>query len=178
MEPFLTIAPYDPSWPAQFERERRRIAAAFRSRAVRIEHTGSTAVPGLAAKPIIDIQISVQPLHPLEKHIDRLKTLDYAHVPHADDAFCPFFRRPAEGPHTHHIHLVEAGGDEEKRVLAFRDFLREHPNEANEYAELKRRLATLYRVSQSEDYSEAKGDYINAIIRRALAAGYPRDSAA
>ena len=104
------IVDYDPLWPLDFEAERRRIAAALGDLAVRIEHNGSTAVPGLAAKPIIDIQVSVPSLQPLAPFVDTLGSLGYVHVPHADDSFCPFFHRPAAWPHTHHVHLVRAGG--------------------------------------------------------------------
>jgi len=148
----------------------------MRNLALRIDHTGSTSVPDFPAKPIIDVQISVRPLHPLAPYLAPLAELGYVHVPHADDSFCPFFHRPATHPHSHHIHLVEAGGDEEQRVLAFRDYLRDHSAEAAEYAELKRKLAEKFRVNQNDDYAQAKSDYINAVIRRALAAGYPRAS--
>src|SRR5262245_49578326 len=120
----IEIVPYDPDWPAAFDAERRRIADALGALAIRIEHNGSTAVPGLSAKPIIDIQVSVSCLRPIDQYRPALEALGYIHVPHPDDAFAPFFHRPAEWPHTHHIHVVEAGSAEEERTLAFRDFLR------------------------------------------------------
>src|SRR5689334_18382943 len=105
--------------------------------ALRIDHHGSTAVPGLRAKPIIDIQVSVASLQPLSRFSERLAVIGYSHVPHPDDAFCPFFHRPSEWPHTHHVHLVQRGGAEERRTLAFRDYLRAHPSVAREYERLK-----------------------------------------
>src|SRR5262249_10524943 len=141
----IAIVPYDPDWPREFERERDRLHAALGERAVRIEHHGSTAVPGLAAKPIVDIQISVAPLHPLDPYRDALAHLGYHHVPHADDAFAPFFHKPAVWPHTHHIHLVEAGGGEERRTLLFRDALRADDGLARAYEALKRGLAEASR---------------------------------
>ena len=117
----LEILPYDPAWPCLFEAERQRIGAALGSVAIRIDHHGSTAVPGLAAKPVIDIQISVERLGEMIAYARPLETLDYIHVPHADDLRCPFFHRPAAWPHTHHVHVVEAGGEEEHKTLAFRD---------------------------------------------------------
>jgi GrpB-like predicted nucleotidyltransferase (UPF0157 family) len=77
-------------------------------------------------------------------------------VPHADDSFCPFFHRPAAWPHTHHIHVVASGGAEERRTLAFRDYLREHSNVTREYEALKRALASRYaadRFSKREAYA-------------------------
>ena len=146
--------------------------------AVRIDHHGSTAVPNLAAKPIIDIQVSVERLHPIEAYAPGLVQLGYLHVPHPDDARCPFFHRPAAWPHTHHVHVVHAGGDEERRTLAFRDYLREHSDAAREYEELKRRLAPKYSAatfSSRQAYAEAKADLISHITECALVLGYPRE---
>ena len=120
------LVPYDPNWPALFEAEAIRLRRALGSLAVRIDHHGSTAVPGLSAKPVIDIQISVINLSPLDSYSQPLETLGYVHVPHPDDRFCPFFHRPHEWPHSHHVHVVTAGGEEERRTLAFRDYLRRH----------------------------------------------------
>ncbi|HEV3139037.1 MAG TPA: GrpB family protein, partial [Vicinamibacterales bacterium] len=118
------LLPYDSRWPAAFDAEAVRLRGALGPLALRIEHNGSTAVPGIAAKPVIDIQISVARLQPLAPYRDRLQPIGYVHVPHQDDSFCPFFHRPARWPHSHHVHLVEAGGAEERRTLAFRDYLR------------------------------------------------------
>src|SRR6187397_1052312 len=103
-----------------FAAEKARLERALGTLAQRIDHHGSTAVPGLAAKPIIDIQISVASLQQLDIFVAPLSLLGYVHLPHADDARCPFFHRPADWPHTYHVHLVEAGGEDEARTLAFR----------------------------------------------------------
>jgi GrpB-like predicted nucleotidyltransferase (UPF0157 family) len=169
----ITIVPYDPEWPREFARERDRIDAALGDLARRIDHNGSTSVPGLAAKPVIDIQISVAPLHPLDPYVCALATLGYRHLPHADDSFAPFFYKPAEWPHTHHVHLVEAGGREERRTLAFRDWLRAHADDAREYEALKRRLAAGIDgagVEAREAYADAKSEFIEQVIARAEAA--------
>jgi|SRR5581483_223975 len=154
-----------------FAAERDRLATALGVRAIRIEHNGSTSVPGLAAKPIIDIQIAVASLQPLAPLVDALTPLGYVHVLHADDAFCPFLHRPAAWPHTHHVHLVEAGGLEERRTLAFRDYLRTHDHARRAYEQLKRQLAALTDAgdpASREAYAVAKTDFIEAILRRAL----------
>lgn len=174
----LEIVAYDPGWPQQFEAERVRLASALGTLALHIDHHGSTSVPGLAAKPVIDIQISVRKLQPLSPFTEILAGLGYTHVPHADDAFCPFFHRPAVWPHTHHIHLVEAGGDEERRTLAFRDYLRLHPETMRQYEALKRELAPRFASTQFDSrqaYADAKGPFIEAVITKALAAGLPHD---
>ena len=172
----IALSDHDPAWPARFRDEARRIEAAMGSAAVRVDHVGSTAVPGLAAKPVIDIQVSVRVLHPLEPHLRPLRELGYTHVPHPDDATYPFLHRPADWPHSHHVHLCEAGGREERRHLAFRDYLREHVEEAAAYADLKRRLAAAFSAASFESrnaYAEAKSGFIEPIIRRALSLGYP-----
>ena len=166
------IAPYDPRWPDMFEAERARIAGVWREGIGRIDHVGSTAVPGLAAKPILDIQISVDCLHPIERYAGALERLGYVHMPHPDDERCPFFHRPEEWPHTHHVHVVEAGGDEERRTLAFRDYLRTHPDAAREYEVLKLRLRAQHSggtAASREAYAGAKSELIERTIARAWA---------
>ena len=178
MSDALEIVPYDAEWPLRFEAERERIAVALGPLALRIEHNGSTSVPGLAAKPVIDIQISVAVLHPVDAYALRLTALGYIHVPHADDACCPFFHRPRRWPHTHHVHVVRAGGTEERRTLAFRDYLRAHKSIAQKYEALKRRLASQCNAEEfasRQAYADAKGEFIEDVIARALAAGYPRE---
>jgi GrpB-like predicted nucleotidyltransferase (UPF0157 family) len=165
----------DAGWPRAFDAERQRIAAALGGLARRIEHNGSTAVPGLAAKPIIDIQVSVDRVQPLEPYAVPLSSLGYVHMPHPDDAFCPFFHRPESWPHTHHVHVVEAGGGEERRTLAFRDYLRDHDDVAREYETLKRELIRRHNLETPagrEGYAIAKSDFIERMVQLALTAGY------
>jgi GrpB-like predicted nucleotidyltransferase (UPF0157 family) len=167
----IEIVPYDPRWPQEFEKERGHIQAALGTLALRIDHNGSTAVPGLAAKPVIDIQVSVASLQPLEAFAARLATIGYTHVPGVDDGWCPFFHRPASWPHTHHVHLVQSGGDEERRTLLFRDYLRDHPEEARGYEDLKRQLAAAHGGGDKdsrEAYATAKTAFIERIIALAL----------
>jgi len=163
----IVIAEYDPAWPERYQAHAREIRDLLGSTLLAIEHVGSTAVPGLAAKPIIDIQVSVACLHPIDAYSHRLAGLGYVHVPHEDDARCPFFHRPHEWPHTHHVHVVESGGDEEGRGLAFRDYLRGHPQAAREYEVLKRQLASLHGgldAASREAYANAKTAFINRIL--------------
>jgi GrpB-like predicted nucleotidyltransferase (UPF0157 family) len=167
----IAIVPYSPAWADDFERERLVLAQALGSFAIRIEHNGSTSVPGLAAKPVIDIQISVVCLHPLSAYAAHLAALGYVHVPHEDDARCPFFHQksdPPDRPYRRHIHVVEAGGEEERRTLAFRDRLRSDPQTAREYEALKRRLASEHRGTTPESvqaYVDGKTQFIERMIR-------------
>jgi GrpB-like predicted nucleotidyltransferase (UPF0157 family) len=173
----IDVLPYDPRWRDEFDAEARRLDAALGQLALEIAHNGSTAVPGLGAKPIIDIQISVATLEPLAMYRERLESAGYVHMPHADDAFCPFFHRPAAWPHTHHVHLVVSGGPEERRTLAFRDYLRDHPETAREYERLKHDLSVQYAgedAASREAYSAGKSAFVERIVALALNSGYPR----
>jgi len=179
MDEQFQIVPYDPSWPVEFETEATRIRDALGAIALRIEHNGSTAIPGLAAKPIIDIQVSVKSLRPLKAYADPLRTIGYHHVPHTDDSFCPFFHRPPVWPHTHHVHVVEAGGAEERRTLAFRDYLHDHVDVARQYEQLKYAAAAQFAPKDDqarEAYAQAKTEFIERVIAMALEAGYARES--
>jgi GrpB-like predicted nucleotidyltransferase (UPF0157 family) len=173
----LDVVAYDPHWPAAFAAEAGRLRAALGEIALRIDHNGSTAVPGLAAKPVIDIQVSVAELQQMDLYRRPLQSIGYTHVPHPDDAFCPFFHRPREWPHTHHVHVVRAGDAEERRTLAFRDYLREHPDAAQEYAELKQWLAAQFSADSfgsRQAYADAKTEFIERIVAAAFRQGYPR----
>jgi GrpB-like predicted nucleotidyltransferase (UPF0157 family) len=171
------LVPYDPAWPAAFEAEAARIRRVLGAMALRIDHNGSTSIAGLAAKPVIDIQISVASLQPIAAYGEPLAALGYVHVPHPDDRFCPFFHRPLRWPHTHHIHVVEAGGAEERRTLAFRDYLRDDADTARQYEQLKQDLVR--RIGLNDDasreaYAAAKTEFIERVIALAFAGGYPR----
>ena len=158
----------DPGWAAAFEAEAARVREALGSLALRIEHSGSTAVPGLPAKPVIDIQVSVAEIDVPELQ-RRLSPLGYVHVPYPDlvDEY-PFFGRPIPGVHTHHIHACVAGGHQEHRHLAVRDYLRAHPSEAEAYGALKRRLAARHREDR-DAYIDGKDAYVRSLEARALA---------
>jgi GrpB-like predicted nucleotidyltransferase (UPF0157 family)/GNAT superfamily N-acetyltransferase len=167
----IRLVPYDPAWPDLFRTEADRIRDALGELAIRIEHVGSTSVPGLWAKPVIDIQVSVPSLEPIAAYEERLSSVGYAHLELDEfDRVYPFFRRPAEWPSTHHIHLCESGSYLEAKHIAFRDYLRVHPEEGARYVELKRSLAARHhgRTQESrESYSLAKTDFVESVLRRA-----------
>jgi len=152
-----------------FAEEAERLRARLGAVALSIDHNGSTSVPGLAAKPVIDMQISVAEMQPMDLYREPLRRLGYVHVPDADDCFCPFFHRPESWPHTHHIHVVQAGGAEEHRTLAFRDHLRRHAEVARRYEALKRELVAVERRDREarEDYARAKTDFVEQTIAAA-----------
>ncbi|MDX1648998.1 MAG: GrpB family protein [Myxococcota bacterium] len=177
--PPIEIVDYEPAWPARFREEAERIRAALGAAALRVDHVGSTAVPGLAAKPVIDIQVSVARLHPIVPWVRALEGLGYTHVPHPDDATYPFLHRPADWPHSHHVHLCTAGSVEERENLAFRDLLRAEPAEAAAYEALKRRLAARHHAgsfASRNAYAQAKSDFIAPRVARALGRAAPASS--
>jgi GrpB-like predicted nucleotidyltransferase (UPF0157 family) len=168
----IIIAPYDPKWPRLFDDEAARIREVFGQRALRIDHVGSTSVPGLAAKPVIDIQVSVQSLQKRQLHEELMEQLGYTHFPLGDfDLVYPFFKRPASWPSTHHVHLCEVGSVEERDHLAFRDYLRANADAAARYAALKRELAARHHgqtMASQERYSLDKSDFICSALGQSV----------
>lgn len=172
-KPPIKIADYDPNWPAQFESEKKRLLGQIGRWSMGIEHIGSTAVPGLAAKPIIDIMPGVRSVADAEACIEGMRRLGYHYVPEFEDALPDrryFFKGHPE--QKLHVHIVEAGGEFWRRHVAFRDYLRSHREDADEYAELKRKLAAQY-PRDSLAYTEAKSEFILGIEEKAAAAMGP-----
>jgi putative glutamine amidotransferase len=161
-----SLADPDPAWPAAFEAEAERIRAALGDVAVRVEHVGSTAVPGLTAKPIIDIQVSVDVMAPRDRFVEPLVGLGYRLVADPTDVEHEFLSRDVDGVRTHQIHVCPAGSEWERRHLRFRDHLRTHPDDAARYAELKRRLAANH-PNDVFSYVDGKTPFIREIEARA-----------
>lgn len=162
------LADHDPAWASRFGDERSRILAALPSDLVaRIDHVGSTAVPGLAAKPIVDIQLSLTALSPRAAYVGPLTGLGYRHVLDPWRDVHEYFSRNVDGERAFQIHVCLAGSDWERRHLAFRDWLRSHPEDAAAYAELKRRNAERH-PRDIMAYVDAKTPFIRAIEAKAL----------
>lgn len=165
----VKIADYDPRWPVIYEEEKHHILEVVEDIVVRIEHIGSTAVSNLGAKTTIDIMVAVNRLSDAEKCIEPLKSIGYEYVPE-HEASVPerrYFRKgdPPKEQH-YHLHMVELKSDFWKRHLLFRDYLRTHPETAQRYYELKKRLANEHG-SDREGYTEAKTSFIETVVARA-----------
>jgi GrpB-like predicted nucleotidyltransferase (UPF0157 family) len=162
----VEIHEYDPRWAEEFEREKSAILEVLRGveGIVDIEHMGSTSVPGLAAKPVIDLQMGVKRLGAAEEYAEQLAALGYVNRPQ-DEPGRLFFRKGM--PRTHHLHIVEHGSWDYKRHLAFRDSLRAHPEVAAEYEALKRELAERYAFER-EKYVEGKTVFVKGVVVKAL----------
>jgi len=171
----VAIAPYDASWPELFRQEEEHLLTCVPSGLIlRIEHFGSTAVPGLAAKPILDILVEVSDLGATKERIAPVlesQGYDYFWRPtHGDDG-PPFYawfikRDPGTGARTHHIHMVEGSFADHWDRLLFRDYLREHGEVAKEYEALKRRLA-IASLHDRIGYTRGKTDFIDEVTQRA-----------
>ena len=164
----IEVVPYNPRWPTLFDTASGEIRAVIGEFITGIEHIGSTAVPGLSAKPVIDILIGVRSLADAPLFLPPLAPLGYTYVPAHEDVFPErrYLHRIIDGRHTHHLHIVEPGSEFYRVQLLFRDHLRTHPQDAADYAALKFRLAQQYRQDR-EAYTDAKSTFIQHILRLA-----------
>lgn len=159
----IRIAAYEAEWPARFERERAVLGRAVGPWAVGgIHHVGSTAVPGLDAKPIIDILVGVVSLEASRTCFDSLAELSYLYAPYRPEEM-HWFCKPDPRRREYHLHLVPFDSIRFRDELSFRDRLRASPETAQEYADLKRALATRF-ADDREAYTEAKGDFIARLL--------------
>jgi GrpB-like predicted nucleotidyltransferase (UPF0157 family) len=159
----IEIVPHDDSWPANFEAERSRLQATLTIwLAGPIEHIGSTAVPGLAAKPVIDIMAAVQLLEASRPAIAAVAQLGYVYFPYKADEM-HWFCKPSPSLRTHHLHLVPIASPLWAQRLHFRDALRNNAALAAQYAELKLQLAHQFSLDR-EAYTDGK----TAFVRRVL----------
>jgi GrpB-like predicted nucleotidyltransferase (UPF0157 family) len=164
----IYLAPYSIDWPKKFEREKKLLLKAIGEWVEDIQHVGSTAVPGLSAKPIIDIMIGIESLTDADEHcIVPLEQLGYEYVQQFESETPErrYFRKSSQGVRTYQIHLVEIDSDWWQRHLLFRDYLRSHPQAANEYETLKQALAKVH--SDTNEYATAKTAFIRKIEKKA-----------
>ena len=161
----VVVVQCDPAWPRLFEEERGRIEAALGDAAVAVEHIGSTAVPGLAAKPVIDVLAGLRTLDLTRAQIEAMASLGYEYLGELGIPGRLFFRKGR--PRSHHIHAVLFGSDLWERHLAFRDYLRAHPDEAEGYSAFKRRL-TAEVEGDRDRYTVGKDAFAAALQARAL----------
>lgn len=160
----IRIVDYDPAWPERFEREAHRIRGALGDRALRIEHTGSTAVPGLAAKPVIDILLAVANPAEEDAYLPALEAAGYVLRIREPQWYG---HRMLKGPETEtNLHVFPAGCPEIDRVLMFRDWLRRHGEDRDLYASVKLRLAGA-EWDNIDAYARAKTAVIEEILARA-----------
>ena len=162
----ITIEEHNPEWPRMFRHLASRIRSALGPVALRIDHIGSTSIPGLAAKPIIDIQISVADFDPMEPYLRPLEALGFQYRDKNPELTKRYFKEPDGMEERTHIHVRRAGTFSEQFPLLFRDYMRCHAAAPSEYATLKLQLAEQYRDDR-HGYTEAKDAFIWDIMRSA-----------
>jgi GrpB-like predicted nucleotidyltransferase (UPF0157 family) len=168
MDAPIHIEPPDPAWPAAFAAEHDVLQVVLAPwLAGPIEHVGSTAIPGLAAKPVIDIMVAVRDLESSRAAIPQLVQSSYCYAPYKPDVM-HWFCKPGFERRTHHLHLVPYGSRLWNDRIAFRDRLRADSGLAEEYAELKHRLAVQFRLDR-EAYTDAKTPFIERVLSMAEA---------
>ncbi|BDD87743.1 GrpB family protein [Desulfofustis limnaeus] len=169
----IAIVDYDPRWSQLFEEEKRHLLSCLPAdQVVRIEHFGSTAVPGLAAKPIVDMLVEVKNLAVARRRIVPIleaQGYDYFWRPSFGDIQSPYYawfiKRDDQGRRTHHIHMIEKHFSQWDGLL-FRDYLIDHPDVARDYEELKRRLSRAYPADRAA-YTIAKGEFVRRVTEAA-----------
>ena len=163
-DPIVVVA-HDPAWPVRFRIEARLLQVALANLKPAVEHIGSTSVPGLAAKPVIDMLVGVPSLDAFEAYVDRLANYGYEYIPEYERVLPErrFFKRMVRGVRTHHVHVVQVNGLYWKRYLKFRNHLRADPWLAARYAEVKRRLAGRFE-NDRDAYTNGKTGFIEAVL--------------
>lgn len=168
----IVVCDYDPRWPERYEALRARVAAVLGDLAARIDHVGSTSVPGLAAKPTIDIIVMLRSLDDLSVAIERLAAIGYRHEGDLGISGREAFATPpGYATHDHHLYVCHPDRPGYAEQVAFRDFLRAHPDVARAYGDLKRALAIAHR-NDRRAYTEAKAEFVKDVLARAA----PRQS--
>ncbi|MBN1291313.1 MAG: GrpB family protein [Candidatus Latescibacteria bacterium] len=164
----VIIVPYNLHWPDMYREEKSLILGLLGAKITAIEHIGSTAVPGLGAKPIIDMMIGVRELVDAIECIKLLRDAGYTYIPEFEVAIPErrFMWKGSAECHTIHLHMVEATSDFWQRHILFRDYLRAHPGAAAEYHTVKTGLAAQYR-NDRDGYTDAKSLFIKSVEEKA-----------
>ena len=164
----VSVVPYDPNWPDAFSLASEEVRSALGDNLLAIHHIGSTAIPGIWAKPVIDLMPVVHEFARVEEHVAAMRALGYEAMGEFGIPGRRYFRRGGpDGLRTHNVHAFEHGSPHVARHLAFRDFMRAHPDLARQYSDLKRQLADRY-PRNIEGYMDAKDAFIKEMEARAL----------
>jgi GrpB-like predicted nucleotidyltransferase (UPF0157 family) len=162
----IHLVPYDPLWANKFDKEKKLIEQTLGGWIVGgVHHVGSTSIPGLSAKPVIDIMVGVKSLEEAKPCIDLLATINYEYFPYRPE-FMHWFCKPSMEHRTHHLYLMDPNSVEWKARLVFRDYLRSHPETKEAYEELKTTLAKKHKEDR-EAYTNAKTQFIEEVVEKA-----------
>jgi GrpB-like predicted nucleotidyltransferase (UPF0157 family) len=160
----VKLAPYSSEWPKLFEEEEKLLRGLIGKYVIDIQHIGSTSIPGMTAKPILDIGIAIARFQEGKRCVKPIESLGYEYKGENGIPGRHYF---AKGdPRTHHLHMLELDSEEWRKHIIFRDFLRENKEMAREYARLKRDLAEKFRNDRLS-YTEGKSDFVAEILKMA-----------
>ncbi|NHJ84923.1 MAG: GrpB family protein [Asgard group archaeon] len=165
----IIIEEYNPEWVVIYAQEAKMIKEILKNRLIDIQHIGSTAIPEIAAKPVIDMMIGLKSLENAPECIELLVKNGYCYI-QRHEAIIPdrrFLRKPSEGLRKFHIHMVEYDGRLWREYISFRDYLRENDNIREEYEQLKKELAAKFKADRGS-YVDGKDAYVKRIIEQAM----------
>ena len=163
----IEVVPHDPRWREEFEKESKRVAAALGENVACVHHIGSTAIPGIFAKPVIDMLVEVRDVAGVDNRSSAIESLGYEVMGEFGIAGRRYFRKDnANGTRTHQVHAFEAGSPGAARHLAFRDYMIAHPKDAQKYSDLKRNLAAEHPYDM-DAYMDGKDGFIKEMETRA-----------
>ena len=163
----VEVVPYDSRWRQDFEAESQRISEVLVGNIVAVHHIGSTSIPGIYAKPVIDVMAEVEEITRVDEQSPALVSLGYEAMGEYGIPGRRYFRKETpEGIRTHHLHIFEADSVQVKRHLLFRDYMIAHSDDANRYSDLKRQLAAAY-PTDIDGYMDGKDGFIKAMDQRA-----------
>ena len=165
----VQLVAYNQQWPELFLKEQALLKSAIADDLAQIEHIGSTAVPELSAKPLIDIMVGLSSFKEVSQHIQALENIGYQYISKFEDQMPErrFFTKSQNGYTTHHVHMVELGSKFWERHLLFRDYLRTHEVTRKQYQDLKLELSKK-DWNTGNDYAQAKNEFIRTIEAKAM----------
>lgn len=165
----LELLPHDPAWNDEFEREAQQLQTALGAIAHAIHPIGSTAIPHIYAKPVIDILVEAQEINQVDSRNDAMNGLGYQVMGEFGISGRRYFRKEdAAGKRTHHVHIFQVGSPDIVRHLAFRDYMIAHPDAAQQYSDLKRSLIRQIAPGDIDAYMDGKNDFIKTMQARAI----------
>jgi GrpB-like predicted nucleotidyltransferase (UPF0157 family) len=163
----VEVVPHNPTWHEVFVEESQHIANALGERVVAIHHIGSTAIANIYAKPIIDLLVEVDNIAAVDQYAQAMERLGYEVLGEYGIPGRRYFRKDnSDGIRTHHVHAFQVGDDQVARHLAFRDYMKAHPEVSQQYSKLKRTLAAQY-PTDIDAYMDGKDELIQAVDRQA-----------
>ncbi|MBC7880723.1 MAG: GrpB family protein [Anaerolineae bacterium] len=163
----VEVVPHNPNWRSAFENESKQVAVALADNVVAVHHIGSTSIPTIYAKPIIDMLVKVREIAKVDEQNLAMQALGYEAKGEYGISGRRYFRKENEaGMRTHHIHVFEVHSAQVERHLAFRDYMRVHPEDAQKYSQLKQKLAKQY-PNDVDGYVNGKDEFIKDIDKKA-----------